>query len=123
MMRSSTVPRVSGAAEVARVAVAQVAQFRIVQGKNQEFNANVATAKKIHERHGARVRVWQGVFAGENTGLVSYVIEHNDLAAYASFAQKLAADSEWLEFAAKTLQSGNPTGTFLSAVLANEITP
>ena len=105
------------------VAVAQVAQFRIIQGKNQEFNANVAEAKKIHERHGGRVRVWQATAAGPNTGLVSYVIEHDDLAAYASFAAKLAADSEWLAFAGKTLQSANPTGALISATLATEITP
>lgn len=105
------------------MAVAQVFQFRIVQGKNQEFAAQVAEAKKLQERHGGRVRVWQGTMAGPNTGLVSYVIEHDDMAAFAGFAQKLGADSEWLAFAAKTLQSANPTGALISAALANEITP
>ncbi|MGB2694820.1 MAG: hypothetical protein WBD55_06480 [Dehalococcoidia bacterium] len=105
------------------MAVAQVFQFRIVQGKNQEFGTQVAEAKKIQERHGGRVRVWQGTMAGPNTGLVSYVVEHDDLAAFATFNQKLAADAEWVAFAAKTLLSGNPTGNLISATLANEITP
>ncbi len=105
------------------MAVAQVFQFRIVQGKNQEFNANVAEAKKIQERLGGRVRVWQATMAGQNTGLVSYVIEHDDMAAFASFSQKIGTDADWLAFAAKTLGGTNPTGALLSAVLANEITP
>ena len=105
------------------MAVAQLFQFRIVQGKNQEFAAQVAEAKKIQERHGGRVRVWQGTMAGANTGLVSYVIEHEDIAAFASFSQKLGADADWLAFAAKTLGGANPTGTLISAALANEITP
>jgi hypothetical protein len=105
------------------MAVAQVFQFRIIQGKAQEFNANVAEAKKIQERLGGRVRVWQATLAGQNTGLVSYVVEHNDMAAFASFSEKIGADAEWQAFAARTLLGTNPTGTLLSAVLANEITP
>lgn len=105
------------------MAVAQVFQFRIIQGKAQEFNANVAEAKKIQERLGGRVRVWQATMAGQNTRLVSYVVEHDNMAAFASFSDKIAADSEWTAFAAKTLLGGNPTGNLLSAVLANEITP
>ena len=104
------------------MAVVQAIQFRIVQGKNQEFTANVAEAKKIQERLGGRVRVWQGTMAGPNTGLVTYTIEHDDLAAYASFTQKLQADSDWQAFAARTLGSANPTGNLISAALATEIT-
>ena len=104
------------------MAVAQVAQFRITQGKAVEFNAQVAEAKKIQERLGARVRVWQATAAGPNTGLVSYVIEHKDLAEFAAFSDKLNADTTWQAFVAKAFVA-NPTGTLLSAALANEITP
>ena len=104
------------------MAVAQVFQFRINPGRNQEFNAQVAEGKKHQERLGGRVRVWQATAAGPNTGLVSYVIEHKDLAAFASFVDKLNADAEWLAFAAKIF-TANPSGTLMSAVLANEITP
>ena len=105
------------------MAVAQVAQFRIVPGRNEEFTKNVAAAKKMHERHGGRVRVWTALAAGPNTGIVSYVIEHDDLAAYADFAAKLTADPEWVEFVAKTLGRADPSGTFQGTTLANEITP
>jgi len=105
------------------MALLTVAQFRVVPGKFQEFGANVATAKKIHERLGGRVRVWNAVVAGPNSGLVSYAIEHQDWASYASFNEKLATDSEWQQFAANVLQRADPSGLFQSAVLANEITP
>jgi len=104
------------------MAVAQVIQFRISPGKNQEFNAQVAEAKKLQERLGGRVRVWQATAAGPNTGLVSYVIEHDNLAAFAAFSDKLSADAEWLAFSAKVFVA-NPSGTLISAGLANEITP
>ena len=105
------------------MAVVQAVQFRIVPGKNEEFTNNVAAAKKIHERLGGRVRVWTAVAAGPNTGIVNYVIEHDDLAAYADFGTKLPADPEWVEFAAKTLGRADPAGTLLGVTLANEITP
>ena len=103
------------------MAVVQAIQFRIIQGKNQEFMANVAEARKIQEGLGGRVRAWQATMAGPNSGIVTYTIEHDDLAAFAAFSDKLQADSDWLAFVARTLGSANPTGTFMSAVLANEI--
>ncbi len=105
------------------MAVAQVFQFRIVPGRNEEFTKNVAAAKQIHERLGGRVRVWTALVAGPNTGMVSYVIEHDDLAAYGDFGTKLAADPEWVEYLAKTLGRADPAGTLQSGTLANEITP
>ncbi len=103
------------------MAVVQAIQFRIVQGKTQEFMANVAEARKIQEGLGGRVRVWQAAIAGPNSGVVTYTIEHDDLAAFAAFTDKLQADSEWQAFAAKTMLSANPTGNLLSVALATEI--
>ena len=119
---SPKVPLGELAKESCKLAVAQVVQFRVVPGKNEEFNANVATATKIHERLGGKARVWTALAAGPNTGIVSYVIEHNDLAGYAAFSEKLTADSEWLQFAAKTLQRPDPAGLLQGVTLANEIT-
>jgi hypothetical protein len=105
------------------MALLQVAQFRIAPGRNQEFNGNVAKAKKIHERLGAQVRVWAAIAAGPNTGLVTYSIQHQDWAAYASFNEKLATDSEWQQFLASVVQGANPSGVLQSGALLNEITP
>ena len=103
------------------MAVVQAIQFRIVQGKTQEFMANVAEARKMQEAMGGRVRVWQATIAGPNSGIVTYTIEHDDLAAFAAFAEKLQADSAWQAFASKTILSYNPTGNFLSIAFSTEI--
>ena len=105
------------------MALLQVAQFRITPGRNQEFNQNVARARQIHERLGAQVRVWMAMAAGPNTGLVTYSIQHQDLAAFAAFADKLAADPEWQQFVVNVVQSADPSGVMQSAALLNEITP
>jgi hypothetical protein len=105
------------------MAVIQVSQFRVVPGKFQEFTANVAKAKKIHERLGGQVRVWTALIAGPNSGLVSYVIEHKDMAGFATFSDKLAADSEWQQFVVNVLQRADPSGLFQGTALANEMTP
>ena len=105
------------------MALIQVAQFRMVPGKAQEFMTNVAAAKKIHERLGGQVRVWTTVVAGPNSGMVNYIIEHKDWASYAAFNEKLATDSEWQQFVANVLQRADPAGLFQGAALANEITP
>jgi hypothetical protein len=102
------------------MAVVQVFQFRVTQGKAVEFNAQVTEAKKIQERLGGSVRVWQATAAGPNTGLVSYVVEHKGLAEFAAFSDKLAADATWQAFVAKAFVA-NPTGTLLSAGLASEM--
>ena len=59
-------------------AVATVSTWRPRDGKLQDFFASVATAKKIHEHLGAKVRVWQTAF-GDNP---------------CKFGEKMARDTE-----------------------------
>ncbi|MDP9238220.1 MAG: hypothetical protein M3P30_12635 [Chloroflexota bacterium] len=103
------------------MAVATVVRFAINPGKNQEFMALAAEAKKIHERLGGKVRIWNATLAGPDSGNVSYVIEHANIAAYASFSDKMGADAEWLKFVPKAF-SANPAGRALSSVLITEAT-
>ena len=91
-------------------AVAQLATWRPRDGHLQEFLANVATAKKIHERLGAKVRVWQTMFGGQAMSL-GYVIEHAGWEAFGKFGAKLEADAEWQAFWSKAL--ANRTGELL----------
>ncbi len=100
--------------------VATVTQWSVTPGKLQEFMPNVAQAKKIHQRHGGQVRVLQNSFGGEFTGRISYVIEHADLAAFASFSHKLQADAEWQKLWANA-NSGSPSGTMVGNSLLNEL--
>ncbi len=97
-------------------AIAQVATWRIRDGRLQDFMAIAATAKKIQQRLGGKVRVWQTAIGGQGM-TVGYVIEHAGWEAFGSFAARLEADSEWQALVAKALE--NPTADLLqSSVIA-----
>jgi hypothetical protein len=72
--------------------VISVSQWRPRDGKIQEFVANLETAKKIHERLGAQVRVWQNTFGGQPM-TVSYVIQHASWEDFGKFGQKMNDDN------------------------------
>lgn len=78
-------------------AVATVATWRPRDGKLQDFFAKVATAKKIHERLGAKVRIWQTAFGGQPM-TIGYVIEHASWAEFGNFGEKMERDTEWESF-------------------------
>ena len=78
-------------------AVATVATWRPRDGKLQEFFAKVATAKKIHERLGGKVRVWQTAIGGQPMA-VGYVIEHASWVEFGKFGEKMEKDTEWQSF-------------------------
>ncbi|MBA3583775.1 MAG: hypothetical protein H0W36_04470 [Gemmatimonadetes bacterium] len=100
------------------MAVASISTWRPRDGKLIEFMANLASAKKIHERMGAKVRVWQTLF-GPQTQTVGYVIEHADWAAFAEFSQKLQTDTEWQEFFQGAL--AKPSADWLQNSLVSEV--
>jgi NIPSNAP len=98
--------------------VASVATWRPRDGKLAEFMANVSQAKKIHERLGGSVRIWQTMFGAEMMTL-GYVIEFKDMAAFAAFNAKLDGDSEWQEFWIGAL--AQPSADFLANSLVVEV--
>jgi hypothetical protein len=98
--------------------IATVSTWRPRDGKLQDFVARVATAKKIHERLGAKVRVWQTAFGGQPL-TVGYVIEHAGWEAFGKFGQKLEADSEWQQFWTDALS--HPAADLLQNSVVTEI--
>ena len=82
--------------------VISVSQWQPKDGRIQDFVAQVATAKKIHERLGAQVRVWQTAFGGRPMS-IGYVIQHESWEAFGHFGQKMSEDSEWQQFWANAL--------------------
>jgi hypothetical protein len=74
-----------------------VATWRARDGKIADFFAKVTTAKKIHERLGGKVRVWQSMIGGRPMS-VGYVIEHASWAEFGKFGEKLEKDTEWQTF-------------------------
>jgi NIPSNAP len=105
------------------MAVCSVTILHVNPGRLQDFLANIAAAKAIHERVGAKVRIWQATAAGTQAGSVAYVIEHDDLAAYARFTQQLQADADWQAFQANEILGRDPAATRTSFSLFSEITP
>lgn len=97
--------------------IAQVATWRARDGKVQDFLGKVATAKKIHERLGAKVRVFQTVIGGQPLSAV-YVIEHASWAEYGKFGEKLEKDTEWQSFWQEAL--ARPTADLLQNGLLAE---
>lgn len=98
--------------------VISVAQWRPKDGRAHEFVANVATAKKIHERLGAQVRVWQTTFGGRPT-TVSYVIQHAGFEDFGKFTQKLSQDPEWQQFWADAVR--DPTAELVESSVMQEL--
>ena len=101
------------------MAVLLASTFRAIPGRNKEFLADIAEAKKHHERLGGSVRTWSATIAGEASNNVVYGIEHADIVAYANFSQKVAADADFQAFTQKI--GANPSGTRVSTSLLTEI--
>jgi hypothetical protein len=102
------------------MAVATVHSFRIKPGRLQDVLSVVSEARKIHERLGGRVRVWQPAIGGE-AGSVAYVIEHDDMTAYGAFTDKLLSDSEWQALTQRVQGDTNPGTEPLTSTLISEL--
>lgn len=102
------------------MAVITVARWQVNPGRQQEFMALVGEAKRIHERLGGKVRVWNVTLAGPDSNTISYSVEHKDMTAFGSFTDKLAVDAEWLALGAKAM-TPNPTARLLSQSLGTEL--
>jgi len=99
-------------------AITVVAVWRPRDGRVQEFSAKVVTAKKIHERLGAKVRVHQSAIGGEPNA-VHYVMEHASREDFGKFGEEMAADSEWLQFWGDA--ATDPTADLLQNFAVNEL--
>lgn len=87
-------------------AIASISLWRPRDGKIADFMARVTTAKKIHERLGGKVRVWQSQFGGQPLS-VGYVIETESWEAFGAFGAKMEKDAEWQQFWADALQNAS----------------
>ena len=99
-------------------AVANVNIWRAKEGRAQDFIAKVATAKKIHERLGGRVRVWQTAIGGR-AQTIGYVVEHASWEEFGKFGAAMEGDNEWQQFWADALL--DPTAEILESSVIAEI--
>ncbi|HEV2363618.1 MAG TPA: hypothetical protein VGS12_05390 [Caulobacteraceae bacterium] len=98
--------------------ISTIATWRPRDGKTSEFLASAATAKKIHERLGAKVRLYSSTFGGQPTTL-SYVLEHASWGALGAFGEKVEKDNEWQVFWAKA--NANPTADLVQNNVVSEL--
>jgi hypothetical protein len=102
------------------MAILQSSVFRVRPGKAQEFMADVATAKRILERLGARVRVVNQV-VGTNAPCTAFITESEDWKAYGEFSAKIETDSEWQKFYSKAaLDNPNPAADLIATGLSTD---
>lgn len=94
-------------------AVASIAVWRPRPGRLQDLLAACARAKKIHQRLGAGVRVWQSQFGGE-AFTIGYVTEHAEWKKFGEFAAKLEADGEWMSMVAEWTSARDPIADLVS---------
>ena len=103
------------------MAILQSSVFRVRPGKAQEFMVDVATAKRILERLGARVRVVNQV-VGTNAPCIAFITESADWKAYGEFSAKIETDSEWQKFYSKAaLDNPNPAADLIATGLSTDV--
>ena len=103
------------------MATRQVVQWEPSPGRGADVVANMAEAKKIHERLGWRVRAWQTIAAGAVGPRISYVLESDNLAAFFGTLDKASRDADWAAFIQRVLQSPTPSAKQVSNSVATEI--
>jgi len=89
-------------------------------GRMADFTAAVSVAKKIHERLGARVAVWQTAIGGA-ADTVAYTTEFDDMTGFGTFADKLQTDEEWQAFWTAATSSTDAIATLVNTVLVTEL--
>ncbi len=103
------------------MAVLQTTLWQAAPGRGAEVVAAMATAKRIHQRLGAKALGAQIQVGGTNSGRFVYALYFPDLSAYASLTQALAGDMEWQMYVRTVLQSAAPAATLLSNTIGSEI--
>ncbi len=103
------------------MAVATLGQFRVSQGRDQEFLKVLGKTKAINEGLGAKVLVRRTIFGGENAGVITLGALYESAESHAAFTEKLRAQENHPMFVMN--QSPNPPATLLARSMALEVTP
>jgi hypothetical protein len=103
---------------MAVVLVANV--WRPRPGRFQDFMAVLAKGKAIHERLGAKVRVFNSQFGGHPMTTL-YVTEHADQNAFGAFGAKLETDAAWLALVNDWLGNREPPADLLESRVSVEV--
>lgn len=87
--------------------VLQTFAVQVEPANRDAYLAKIKAIGPILERLGMpKLRVWQGSYAGDNTGLIIVAIEQSDLGAFAANSGKILNDAEFKKWQADLQKSG-----------------
>jgi len=103
------------------MAIVQRTTWKVRSGRGQDFLANVATAKRILERLGGRVRVLNQAI-GTNAPCFLVVVESPDWRAYGELQASMQTDSEWQGFFNKVIVGNlEPSADLIDTALSSDV--
>ncbi len=102
------------------MAIGQVRVIRPRPGRRQDAINTATRAKRIHERCGGRVRIFEPT-TGPNVGTYLQVVETADWRAYGEYRTKLQADPEYKALMAEIQNNRDPVAEIISAEVLEEV--
>ena len=103
------------------MAVVAVSQWQANPGRLADLIAAARLAPPVHLRYGGRSRLLTATVAGPNTGILTFITEFDDMAAYAKWSDGIGADPEWQALAAKHITAADAPGKLISASLLRDL--
>lgn len=100
--------------------VVQVMFLKPRPGGLEVLMRNVGRAKKIVERCGGRMRVWNQL-AGGNPGAIAAVIEATDWKTFGEYSARLEGDSEFQAFMNEINSSRDPEADVIRTLMHVEV--
>jgi hypothetical protein len=100
--------------------LSQVVFIRPRPGRQAAFISDVARAKKIITRCGAKMRVWNQT-VGADAGATALVIETADWKGYGEYNARLQDDREWQAFLSEINSAKEPNAEIFRTLLHVEI--
>ncbi|SRR6266851_2642404 len=102
------------------MAIGQVRVIRPRPGRRPDLLGTLARGKKMHERCGGTVRIFEPA-TGPNVGAFLHVVETADWNAYGEYRTKLEADPEYRALMTEVQNSLDPAADIISAEVIEEV--
>jgi hypothetical protein len=102
------------------MAIGQVRVIRPRPGHRQEILNTLTRTKRIHERCGSKVRLFEPA-TGPNVGAFLQVVETADWKAYGEYRAKVEADPEFRAVMTEIQNSRDPLADIVSAEVIAEV--
>jgi|SRR5579884_1556612 hypothetical protein len=101
------------------MSIATTTTWKAAPGEREGLLRLFAEWKAMHERHGGRVRMWSYGLSGSDFGNLVYMVEFDDLEAYARFAAGVREDPDWPRLAPGLFSGAH--GTIIHTAMLHEL--